>query len=79
MNYGSLNSQYTSKGHTKLISCFWSYKSLKNGQATRLFFFLEINVERKWYTSLVEGEVWGQDYKMQTIVYLRSQNIEAWM
>ena len=27
---------------------------------------------------LVEGEVWGQDYNMQTIVYLRSQNIEAW-
>ena len=25
-------------GHTKLISCFWSYKSLKNDQATRLFF-----------------------------------------
>ena len=28
-----------SLGHTKLISCFWSYKSLKNDQATRLFFF----------------------------------------
>ena len=28
---------------------------------------------------IVEGEVWGQDYKMQTIVYLRCQNIEAWM
>ena len=26
----------------------------------------------------MEGEVW-QDYKMQTIVHLRSQNIEAWM
>ena len=28
---------------------------------------------------IVEGEVWGQDYKMQTIVYIRNQNIEAWM
>ena len=28
---------------------------------------------------IVEGEVWGQDYKMQTIVYLKNQNIEAWM
>ena len=24
----------------------------------------------------VEGEVWGQDYKMQTLVYPGSQNIE---
>ena len=40
-------------GHTKLISCFWSYKS-KNDQATRLFFpffFAEIEVERKWCTN----------------------------
>ena len=38
----------------KLISCFWSYKSLKNDQATRLFFlsfFLETKVERKWCTN----------------------------
>ena len=28
---------------------------------------------------IVEGEVWRQEYKMQTLVYLRSQNIEAWM
>ena len=28
---------------------------------------------------IMEGEVWGQDCKMQTIVYLRSQNKEAWM
>ena len=26
--------------------------------------------------SIVEGEVWGQDYKMQTLVYPRSQNID---
>ena len=25
------------------------------------------------------GEVWGQDYKMQTLVYPRSQNIEPLM
>ena len=64
-------------GHTKLISCFWSYKSLKNDQATKLFFF-ETEVERKWCTNkcIVEGEVWGQDYKMWTIVYLRSQNMK---
>ena len=28
---------------------------------------------------MVEAEVWGQDYKMQTLVYPNSQNIEAWM
>ena len=29
---------------------------------------------------IVEGEVWGQDSKMQTIVYLRNQNIyRAWI
>ena len=28
---------------------------------------------------IMEGEVWGQAYKMQTLVYPRSQNIEAWM
>ena len=27
----------------------------------------------------VEGEVWGQDYKMQTLVYPRSQNTETCM
>ena len=26
-------------GRTKLFSCCWSYKSLKNDQATRFFFF----------------------------------------
>ena len=29
--------RYSALGHTKLISCFWSYKSLKNNQATRIF------------------------------------------
>ena len=28
---------------------------------------------------IVEGEVWIQDYKIQTLVYPRSQNIEARM
>ena len=32
-------------GHTKLISCFWSYESLKNDQATKT------KVERKWCTN----------------------------
>jgi len=27
----------------------------------------------------MEGEVWRQDYKMQTVVYPRSQNIETRM
>ena len=72
----------SSLGHTKLISCFWSYKS-KNDQATRLFFFSEIEVEKKMVYKQQNG-LWrvrsgGQDYKMQTIVYLRSQTIEAWM
>ena len=45
-------------GHTKLISCFWSYESLKNDQVTKT----------KWKENgvqtakcIVEGEVWGQD------------------
>ena len=44
-------------------------------------FFFPRNQSGKKMTAkcIVEGEVWGQDYKMQTIVYLRSQNIEAWM
>jgi len=29
-------------GHAKLISYFWSYKSLKNDQASRLFSFILI-------------------------------------
>ena len=29
--------------------------------------------------TIVEGEVWRQDYKMPTLVYPRSQNIGAWM
>ena len=50
-------------------SCFSSYKSLKNDQATRLFFFFffsETKVERKLSVQtakcIAEGEVWGQDY-----------------
>ena len=33
------------------------------------------------YKHIVEGEVWRQDYEMQTLVYPGSQNIEAqaWM
>ena len=38
-------------GHTFAICCFWSYKSLKNDQATKLFFFLETEAERKWCTN----------------------------
>ena len=44
---------------------FWKPKWKENGVQTA--------------KCIVEGEVWGQNYKMQTIVYLRSQNIEAWM
>ena len=46
------------------------------------FFFSETKWKEKGVQTakcIVEGEVWGQDCKMQTIVYLRSQNIEAWM
>ena len=28
---------------------------------------------------IVESEIWGQDYKVQTLVHPRSQNIEPWM
>ena len=65
-----------------LISYFWTYKSLKNDQATRLFFFWKLKWKENGVQTarcIVEGEVWGQKYKMQTIVYLRSQNIETWM
>ena len=48
------------------------------------FFFFSRKPKRKGRgvptaKCIVEGEVWKQDYEMQTIVYLRSQNIEAWM
>ena len=56
---------------------------LKNDQVNRLFFFGGggTKVERKWCTNRKMGEVWGQDYEMQTLVYPGSQNIEAqaWM
>ena len=66
-------------GHAKLISCFWSYKSLKNDQATRLFFifyflFRKSKLKENGVQTakcIVEGEVWRQDYKMQTLVYPR--------
>ena len=55
--------------YLKLISCFWSYKSLKNDQATRpffFFFFLFFFQKPKWKEKgvqtakcIVEGEVWG--------------------
>ena len=66
-----------------LISCLWSYKSLKNDQATRRFYFIIILFiyfifwKPKWKENglqtakcIAEGEVWRQDYKMQTIVWL---------
>ena len=66
-------------GHTKLIFCFWSYKS----QMTRPpAFFFSWKLKRKengvqTAKCIVEGEVWGT--RPDNIVYLRSQNIEAWM
>ena len=45
-NVTTRNVLFTS-GHTKLISCFWSYKSLKNDQATRLFLFFSGNQSGK--------------------------------
>ena len=27
---------------------------------------------------ITEGAVWGQDYRVQTLVHLNSQSIEAW-
>ena len=41
--------QCLASGHTKLFSCFWSYKSRKNEQATRLSFssITTPQVERK--------------------------------
>ena len=51
----------TASGHTKLISCFWFYKSLKMVRSP----------------GLVEGKVLGQDYKMQTIVYLKEPSLDG--
>ena len=63
-----------------LISCFLSYKLLKN-EATSIYFFFW---KPKWKENvvqtakcIVEGEVWGEDYKMQTIVYLRSRSLDG--
>ena len=28
---------------------------------------------------ITEGEVWGQDYRVQALVHLNSQSIEAWL
>ena len=54
-------------GHTKLFSCFWSYKSLKDDQTTRLFFFFFGNqVERKWCTnSTMHRRGWGLGTRIQ--------------
>ena len=65
-----------------MFSCFWSYKLLKNNQATRLFFFWTPKLKENGVRTakcIVEGEIWKQDYKMQTLVYPGSQNVEAWV
>ena len=57
------------KGHTNLVSCFWSYKSLK--KMTRppgFFFFLETKVERKWcINSKMHCGRWGLECCMNTV------------
>ena len=38
--------------------------------------FLETKVEKKWCTMakcIIEGELWAQEYKMQTLVHLNSK------
>ena len=50
----------------------------KNDQATmQAFFFLFGNQSEEngvqTAKCIVEGDVWGQDYKMQTIVYLKAK------
>ena len=65
-----------------MFSCFWSYKLLKNNQATRLFFFRTPKLKENGVQTakcIVEGEIWKQDYKMQTLVYPGNQNVEAWV
>ena len=46
------------------------------------FFFWKPNLKENCVQTakhIVEGEVWRQDYKMQILVYPRSQNAEVWM
>ena len=42
----------SSLGHTKLIFCFWSYKLLKNDQATRLFILFFILLKKQTLISV---------------------------
>ena len=63
-------------------SCFPVTGPTSHSKKTRppgFFFFPETKVERKWCANSIMCEVWGQDYKMQTLVCPRSQNIEPWM
>ena len=55
---------------------------LKMTRPPGIFFFWKPNLKENGVQTakcIVEGEVWRQDYKLQTLVYPRSQNIEAWM
>ena len=59
---------------SKLFTSFWCYKSHHQVNS-----FLFTKVERKWCTNkcITEGEVWGQDYKMQTLVHQNSKTMES--
>ena len=58
---------FVALSHVKLFSCFWSYKSLKSDQATRLFFFFsETKAERKWCTNnIMHRRGWGLGTRLQ--------------
>ena len=66
-------------GYKAMQSCFSVSGPTSHLKMTRTpgFFLKENGILTA--KCIVDGEVMGQDYKMQTLVYSRSQNIEAWM
>ena len=68
-------------GHTNLISCFWSYKSLKNDQATRLFFFFFRNQSGKKMVYKQQNALWRvrSGDKTTKCRQMCTKGAEAWM
>ena len=66
-------------GYKAMQSCYIVSGPTSHLKMTRTpaFFVKEHGIQTA--KCIMEGEVWGQDYKTQTLVHPRSQNIEAWM
>ena len=56
-------------GHAKLISCFWSYKSLKNDQATRVSFLILFRKSKLKENGCTNSKMhrggWGLETRLQ--------------